>query len=98
MEGVWLGNDLTTPTFWMYDFKLRKVIRLSDPRHFDHVLPFLHPDAIPHAIDLSATDICQMHAEDGDQVAMPTRKSTRFRVTASGEPVLLEPDSDVQGR
>ena len=79
----------------MYAFKLRKVIRLSDPRHFDHVLPFLHPDAIPHAIDLSATDICQMHAEDGDQVAMPTRKSTRFRVTASGEPVLLEHDSEV---
>ena len=97
LEGVWLGNDLTTPTFWMYSFRLRKVVRLSDPRHFDHILPFLHPDSIPHAIDLSAADICQMHADDGDQVEMPTRKSTRFRVTASGEPVLVEPDSDVLG-
>ena len=33
LDGVWLGNDLTTPMFWMYSFKLRKVARLSDPRH-----------------------------------------------------------------
>jgi hypothetical protein len=33
LEGVWLGNDLSTPMFWMYSFKLRKVVRLSDPRH-----------------------------------------------------------------
>jgi hypothetical protein len=38
LEGVWLGNDLSTPMFWMYSFKLRKVVRLSDPRHFDHIL------------------------------------------------------------
>ena len=23
LDGVWLGNDLTTPMFWMYSFKLR---------------------------------------------------------------------------
>jgi hypothetical protein len=55
LEGAWLGNDLSTPMFWMYSFKLRKVVRLSDPRHF--------------------------------------RKRTRFRVTASGVPVLVTPDS-----
>jgi hypothetical protein len=22
--------------FWMYSFKLRKVVRLGDPRHFDN--------------------------------------------------------------
>ena len=91
LEGVWLGNDLTTPMFWMYSFKLRKVVRLSDPRHFDHILPFLCPDDIPHRIDLSADDICKMHEEDGSKVAhMPARKSTRFRITASGEPMLLD--------
>jgi hypothetical protein len=94
LEGVWLGNDLSTPMFWMYSFKLRKVVRLSDPRHFDHILPFLCPEDIPHRIDLSAEDICKMHEEDGDKVQrMPVRKSTRFRVTASGEPVLVTPDS-----
>jgi hypothetical protein len=37
-----------------------------------------------------------MHEEDGDKVQrMPHRKSTRFRVTASGEPVLVTPDSGV---
>ena len=35
LEGVWLGNDLSTPMFWIYSFKLRKVVRLSDPRHFE---------------------------------------------------------------
>ena len=36
-----------------------------------------------------------MHEEDGDTVQrMPLRKSTRFRITASGEPVLVTPDSD----
>jgi len=38
-----------------------------------------------------------MHEEDGDTVQrMPLRKSTRFRITASGEPelpVLVTPDS-----
>ena len=29
LEGVWLGNDLSTPMFWMYSFKLRKVVRLT---------------------------------------------------------------------
>ena len=90
LDGVWLGNDLTTPMFWMYSFKLRKVVRLSDPRHFDHILPFLCPDDIPHRIDLSADDICTMHEEDGDKVErMPVRKSTRFRVTASGSQSLF---------
>jgi hypothetical protein len=36
-----------------------------------------------------------MHEEDGDTVQrMPLRKSTRFRITASVEPVLVTPDSD----
>ena len=36
-----------------------------------------------------------MHEEDGDKVErMPVRKSTRFRVTASGEPILVPPTSD----
>ena len=79
----------------MYSFKLRNVVRLSDPRHFDHILPFLCPEDIPHLIDLSADDICTMHEEDGDTVQrMPFRKSTRFRITASVEPVLVTPDSD----
>ena len=77
---------------------MRKVVRLSDPRLFDHILPFLCPEDIPHRIDLSADDICTMHEEDGDKVermpAWQVRKSTRFRVTALGEPILVPPTSD----
>ena len=93
LEGVWLGNDLTTPTFWMYSFQLRKIVRLSDPRHFDHILPFLQPDDLPHKIALSPADICDMHAEDGDDIEMPTRKSTRFRQDASGKAELIDSDA-----
>jgi hypothetical protein len=33
------------------------------------------------------------HEEDGDKVQrMPVRKSTPFRITTSGEPVLVTPD------
>jgi hypothetical protein len=36
-----------------------------------------------------------MHEEDGDTVQrMLLRKSMRFRITASLEPVLVTPDSD----
>jgi len=56
---------------------------------------FLCPEDIPHRIDLSADDIFTMHKADGDKVErMPVRKSTRFRVTASGEPILVPPTSD----
>jgi hypothetical protein len=41
-EGVFLGNDLThthtTPTFWLRSFKHKKTMRMSDPKHFDHIL------------------------------------------------------------
>jgi hypothetical protein len=40
-EGVFLGNDLTTPNFWMYSFRGKKVMMLSDPKYWDHILPFM---------------------------------------------------------
>ena len=63
-EGVFLGNDLTTPTFWLWSFKHRKAMRLSDPKHFDHILPFLQPADVYHSIPLSSADIVRMHAHD----------------------------------
>ena len=63
-EGVFLGNDLTTPTFWLWSFKHRKAMRLSDPKHFDHILPFLQPADVHHVIPLTGQDILRMHAAD----------------------------------
>jgi hypothetical protein len=37
-EDVFFGNDLTTPNFWMYSFRVKKVMKLSDPKHWDHIL------------------------------------------------------------
>ena len=63
-EGVYLGNDLTTPTFWLWSFRHRKAMRLSDPKHFDHILPFLQPADVHHSIPLNSDDIKRMHATD----------------------------------
>jgi hypothetical protein len=52
-EGVFLGNDLTTPNFWMYTFWAKKVMMVSDPKHWDHILPFMQPGNVPHKIDLT---------------------------------------------
>jgi hypothetical protein len=85
-EGVWLGNELIDPMFCMCSFKLRKVVPLIDPLHFDHILSFLCPEDIPHSVDLSANGICKMHEEDVYKVQhMPVCKSMRFRVTTSGD-------------
>ena len=62
LEGVWIGNDLCTPNFWMYSVKYGKIMRMSDPKHFDTILPFLQPHDVPHRIHLTITDIESMHA------------------------------------
>ena len=68
VEGVWLGNDLCTPNFWMYNFNHKKVLRMSDPKHFDTILPFLQPLDVPHRIDLTIADIEAMHTVAGQDV------------------------------
>ena len=39
-------------------------MRLSDPKHFDHILPFLQPADVHHSIPVSSADIVRMHAHD----------------------------------
>ena len=39
-------------------------MRLSDPKHFDHILPFLQPADVHHSIPLNSDDIKRMHATD----------------------------------
>ena len=60
-EDVFLGNDLTTHNFWVYSFRAKKVMMLSDPKHCDHVLPFMQPGDVPHRIALTDADIRAMH-------------------------------------
>ncbi len=60
-----LGNDFTAPTFWMHSFRAEKVMMLSDPKHWDHILPFMQPGDVPHRIALADADIGAMLAADG---------------------------------
>ena len=53
---------------------------MSNPEHFDHLLPFLHPYDIHHKIDLTPEDIMQMHSEDGvEDPSIETDMRTRSR-------------------
>ena len=67
---------------------------MSDPQHFDHLLPFLHPFDIHHKIDLTPDEIMQMHSEDGgeDSLAPDKRTSSRRLTQRPGE---LEPGESV---
>jgi hypothetical protein len=43
-------------------------MRMSDPKHFDTILPFLQPLGVPHRIDLTIADIEAMHTVAGQDV------------------------------
>ncbi len=40
---------------------------LSDPKHWDHILPFMQPGDVPHRIALTDEDIRAMYASDGHE-------------------------------
>ncbi len=93
-EGVFLGNDLTTTNlggFWMYIFRAEKVMMLSDPKHWDHILPFIQSEDVPHRITLADVVIRSMHAADGHEDGdlpvdvVTTRSQTASKLRASGE-------------
>jgi hypothetical protein len=52
---------------------------MSDPDHFDHVLPFLQPADVPHKIDLTAADVLRMHKEDFKTLASADSIASRTR-------------------
>ena len=106
-EGIFLGNDLTTPTFWLWSFRHRKPMRMSDPKHFDHILPFLQPADVHHAIPISREEIVRMHAvddaaardareHDGDDHPTSEKRVTRARTQMknSGELAHVPPLPD----
>jgi hypothetical protein len=85
---VFLGNDLTTPTFWLWSFKHKKDMRMSDRTHLDHILPFLQPADVHHSIPLTAQEVVRMHAKDDVPVAVGASDQQTDRISRSGEPSL----------
>eukprot|EP00961_Rhodomonas_salina_P194434 2624988-Rhodomonas_salina.1 len=57
---------MTTPTFWLWSFRLKKPVRLEGPRFSRHLYPFRNPSVIVNSGHLSAADIAKMHADDDD--------------------------------
>ena len=58
---------------------------MSDPKHFDTILPFLQPTDVPHKIDLTVVDIAKMHKDAGQDIDFLHTTSTiqtRSRVPA----------------
>ena len=45
-------------------------MRMSDPKHFDHILPFLEPADVHHTIPLTAREVVRVHARDDVPVAV----------------------------
>ena len=60
-------------------------MRMSDPKHFDHILPFLQPADVHHAI---AQEVLRMHAKDDVPVAAGASELKPERISRSGEQYL----------
>jgi hypothetical protein len=64
---------------------------LSDPKHWDHILPFMQSGDVPHRIALTDADIRAIRAvdghEDGDVPVdvVTTRSQAASKLCASGE-------------
>jgi hypothetical protein len=75
----------------MYSFRAKKVMMFSDPKNWDHILPFMQSGDVPHKIDLTDVDIRDMHAADvheDDDVpvdVVTTRSQTASKLPVSGE-------------
>jgi hypothetical protein len=95
---VFLGNDLTTRTFWLWSFKHKKAMRMSDPKHFDHILPFLQPADVHHAIPLTVQEVVCMHAKDDIPFAAGACDLQTDRISRSGEPSLPAAASSPRSR
>ena len=98
LEGIWFDNELNTPNFLMWSFKHKKVYTMSDPRHFDTILPFLQPGDVGHKIDLTAMTLkrCIRHPSLVCISVPTTVIQSRSRSSSSLSPVssTLTPSSD----
>ncbi len=61
----------------MYSFRAKKVMMLSDPKHWDHILSFMQSGEVPHRIALTDADKLRSSGE------LPSRSAT----SNSGEKV-----------
>ena len=69
-EGVFLRQRLDYTHLLALELQAQeRHAEMSDPKHFDHILPFLQPADVHHAIPLTAQEVLRMHAKDDVPVA-----------------------------
>jgi hypothetical protein len=64
LEGTFLGCDLTTPTFWLWSFSLKKPMHLEGPSFSLHLYPFRNPTMIINQGHLTLEDVEAIHTAD----------------------------------
>jgi hypothetical protein len=63
-------------------------MRMSDAKHFDHILPSLQPADVHHTISLTAQEVVPTHAKDDVPVAVGATDLQTDLISRSGEPSL----------
>eukprot|EP00961_Rhodomonas_salina_P239947 3241589-Rhodomonas_salina.1 len=88
LEGVFLGCqwDLTTPTFWLWSFKLRKPVRLEGPCFKPNLYPFRDQGVLVDSHAFTVSDVAALHNEDGPLDQLFTDGDSGEPSSASGEP------------
>ena len=59
-------------------------MRMSDPKKFDHILPFLQLVDVHHAIPLTTQEVLLMHVKDDVPVAVVASELQPDRISRSG--------------
>eukprot|EP00961_Rhodomonas_salina_P277744 3753155-Rhodomonas_salina.1 len=68
LEGAFLGWHDTTPTFWMYSFRLQKVVRMCYAVFSKNKMPFRYPTVLVNSGDLTDLMVVVMHEADGQHL------------------------------
>jgi len=80
LEGAFLGWDLSTPTVWLWSFRLQKPVKLHDPVFYDDRFPFADPSCL----------VDDDTESDEDEEAYPT-PPTQPRQTVRGPKPATSP-------
>ena len=95
LQGAFLGWHDTSPTFWMYSFKLQRVLRLCDPIFSEASMPFADPTVLLNKNELTDEMVLKMHGEDIflDFEQHPADTTIPSEATVSGQ---LQPTSSMR--
>eukprot|EP00961_Rhodomonas_salina_P216261 2921046-Rhodomonas_salina.1 len=89
-----MGWHDTTPTFWMYSFRLQKIVRMCNAVFSKSKLPFRNLTVLVNGGDLTDEMVAAMHAAD---VKLLFPEPAQVQVTESAQ-VQVPESVQVQGQ